>query len=49
MIQKLLCLLGIHHFKMVHVDLTFSYIEKIETFECVSCKTQKIIRKKIKD
>jgi|DEB0MinimDraft_3_1074331.scaffolds.fasta_scaffold09366_5 hypothetical protein len=47
MIQKLLCLLGIHHFKMVHVDLTFSSTEKIETSECVNCKRLKIKRKKL--
>jgi len=49
MIKKLLCFLGLHYFKVVHVDLTFSSTEKIETFECVNCKTQKIFRKKIKN
>ena len=48
MVLKFLCYLGIHYFKIIHVDFTFSYIEKVETHECIHCKTQKVIRKKYK-
>ncbi|MEK9746886.1 MAG: hypothetical protein VW204_04365 [Pelagibacteraceae bacterium] len=47
MIKKLLCFLGFHYFKVVHVDLTFSSTEKIETSECINCKRLKIKRKKL--
>ena len=47
MIKKFFCFLGFHYFKVVHVDLTFSSTEKIETSECVNCKRLKIKRKKL--
>lgn len=46
MIIKFLCSLGIHYYKIVSINFTFSYIEQVETLECLHCKSRKIIRKK---
>ncbi len=46
MIYKFLCSVGIHYYKPVNIDFTFSYIEQVETLECIHCKSRKVVRKK---
>ena len=47
MISKFFCYFGMHYFKIINIDYTFSYIENIETVECKYCKLKKVRRKKI--